>query len=417
VKGFDMMYRKFNALFLSLAIMLAMVAGICARPTRAAASPAVAGAHLLSALPASDFVVYIDTQRLWADAVPAFLATKPDLLVKMNSDLDKVKIETGIDPRSFDMVALGMSYGSSSARSLKTVVLVRGRFDASAIINAGFATSASRKMGFQQMSQEEYKGKTLYLIRPYGYKAPTTTTTTVSSSETEGAKATEGTKAAESARPVVAEPPPPSKTKIEEKAAPCPSNEPCLVASVAEPNRPRAERREDGKTAVTALDSNTIAAGDIESVRATIDAEAGGAHVDDELVQLATRNASALLGFSGKQPSFLIGNPGRNTNPQDPFAKPLESIQKYYGSFSASGTDTETSLNLRTETPEQAREIKELVNAFKLAEGASDKSAAPGMFPAFSGLLKTLTVTVEGNEVQMQFKLTQADIAPLFLHL
>jgi hypothetical protein len=87
------MYRKFNALFLSFAIMLAMFLGLGGRPARAAHAPAraaVAGAQLLSVLPSSDFVVYVDTQRILNDAIPAFLATKPDLLSKMNASIDKL---------------------------------------------------------------------------------------------------------------------------------------------------------------------------------------------------------------------------------------------------------------------------------------------------------------------------------------
>jgi hypothetical protein len=265
------------------------------------------------------------------------------------------------------------------------VFLSRGRYDASAIINAGFAAASKHKNGFLRQRQEEYKGKTLYVLG--SVSTPTTTTTTVSS---EGQ--VPAAKANLSARVVVTE-----------EAAPVKQNE---------PEQQKTGPGEAQKTAVTALDSNTIAAGDLESVRATVDAIDGGSRVDDELVQLATRNTSALVGFSGKQPSFLVQNPGRNPNSQDPYAKSLESIRQYYGSFSTSGTDMESSLNLRTQTPEQARDIKELISTLKLAEGVSNKPSSPPMVPDISSFLKTLTVNVEGNEVQLQLKFTQADLMP-----
>jgi hypothetical protein len=287
-----------------------------------------------------------------------------------------MKVETGIDMRSFDMLVVGARYGSSgSARDVKTVMLARGRFDSSAIINAGFAAAAKEKNTFQRQSQEEYKGKTLYVVGPSATKATTSVSVRIESKN-------QGTKATQGANSVAAQDEPPPKLKVVEK------------------------------TAVTALDSNTIAGGDIESVRATIDAEAGGEHVDDELVQLATRNASALVGFSGKQPAPFIRSPGQKDNPQDPYITTLEGIQQFYGSFSTSGTDTEAALNLRMETPELARGVKEMVERFKPANSATTNPASPDMFPAFSNLFKSLTVNIEGNEVQMQLKLTQADLAP-----
>jgi hypothetical protein len=380
VKGFNLMYRKFNALFLSFAIMLAMFLGLGGRPARAAAatpaSPAAAGAQLLSVLPTSDLVLYVDTQRLLNDAIPAFLATKPDLLAKMNASIDKMRLETGIDLRSFDMMVVGVRYGSSGlTKDVKTVVLTRVHFDSGAIINAGFAAAAKDKNMLQRQSQEEYKGKTLYVVGPSASKATTSVSVRMESKN-------QGTKATRGANSVAAQDEPPPKPIALEK------------------------------TAVTALDSNTIAGGDIESVRAVIDAEAGGQHVDDELVQLATRNASALVGFSGKQPAPGMRLSGQKDNSQAPYTTALEGIQQFYGSLSTSGTDTEAALNLRMQTPEQARVVKEMVDIFKPANSATTNPASPDMFPAFSNLFKSLTVNIEGNEVQMQLKLTQADLAP-----
>jgi hypothetical protein len=402
------MYRKIHALFLSLAMMLAMSAGLCAKPAPVSASPAAMGAHLLSSLPASDFLMYVDTQRLLTDTVPTFLATRPELLAKMNADLDKVKVETGVDLRSFDMLAVGVRYGSKSARAIKSVFLVRGRFDSSAIINAGFAAASKDKNAFQQQSQEEYKGKTLYIVGPPSVKATTSTTNASSSERSQGVKATGG--AGPSVSVAVASP----LHKSPEKAAPCTQDVPCAIGTATVPEQQKVQLVSASKTAVTALDSNTIAAGDMESVRATIDAEAGGAHADDELVQLATRNSSALVGFSGNQPAPLVGNHGSNPSSQDPMVKSLEGIQQYYGSFSMSGTDSEIALNLRMESPEQARAIKEMVNVFKPKENAANKAPSSDIFEGVYGLLRTLTVNVEGNEVQLQLKLTQSDLAPFF---
>ncbi|HEV7857288.1 MAG TPA: hypothetical protein VGO91_01430 [Pyrinomonadaceae bacterium] len=411
------MYRKIHALFLSCAIMLAMVAGVGAKPSRASASPAVTGGQLLSVLPASDFLMYVDTQRLLTDAVPTFLATKPEILAKMNEGLDRMRTDTGIDPRSFDTLAVGIRHNASVANNVNMVILARGRFDAGSVINAGFASAAKEKNGFQQPKQEEYKGKTLYVLAgpsalvvgPYMVGK---NNTTASSSPASSANNGPGSKAPGPARSAVPRAATPGKSKPAIAAAPCPPGAPCALKTVQE--KQDVERRAGEKTVVAALDSNTIALGDLENVRATIDAESGGERVDDELVQLATRNTSALVGFSGRQPSFFMQRPGRKADSQDPLANSLEEIQQFYGSFSMSGTDMETILNLRMETPEQARAIKEMLDMFKPAESDAAQSSTP---LGIAHLLKALTLNTEGNEVQIQIKLTQADLMHLLPRL
>lgn len=362
-----MTYRKIHALSLTLALLLAVFACTTTTPSSSAAiappAAAASAGDLLSALPPSDAVIYLDLQRGLSDALPGFLATKPKALAKLNAEIDKMKVETGIDLRTFDAVAAGVTFGQRGS-SMKIVLLVRGRFDSNGIINAGFAAAAKQKNSFQRQRQEEYKGKTIYVAGPATTRQP-------AASHTPTQNGPENT-----------------------------------VAKTADDPR----REQDQRGAITALDGNTIAAGDLESVRAAVDAGAGGTRVDDELVQLATRNTGALMGFSTKRPSALIPF---STAPdsQDPFAKILAGMQQIYGSISLDSAGFETNLSVRMETAEQARSVREMANLLK-AQDSGPKGSSPIMFPDFAALLKNLNVTVEDRDVQVQLKMSLTELGP-----
>lgn len=356
--------------------------------------------------------MFVDTQRILADALPAFLADKPEVLLKLNTDIEKVKTETGVDLRSFETVAVGARYSAQSRSEFKAVVLARGHFDSGAVISAGLA-AAKQTHEFRQQGQEEYKGKTLFIVGPSMFKARTAAPVRQPSGTKSESEAKLTSRAAAAAE--VVDPPPPTRA---EKNEPCGSSSPCgnsMPQIISQTNDGRVENQAAEKTVVTALDGNTLAAGDIESVKAAIDATAGGAHVNDELVQLATRNASALIGFSGNVPAAMTESFGHE---QDEITKILKGIRQFYGSFSSSGTDMESALSLRMETPEQARGVKDLISTVKLMQGtgtgAGSDLALPsqGIIVGIPNIINKLNITNEGNDVQFQLKLTRADILP-----
>jgi hypothetical protein len=76
------------------------------KPATSPAQPAGA----LSYLPVSDGIALIDVRRLMNETMPRILAGDPAKLAQANADIDKFKTRTGIDPRAFDRVVLGMRY-------------------------------------------------------------------------------------------------------------------------------------------------------------------------------------------------------------------------------------------------------------------------------------------------------------------
>lgn len=172
-----------------------------------------------------------------------------------------------------------------------------------------------------------------------------------------------------------------------------------------------------GRIAVAALDANTIAVGDLEGVQATIDASLGHNAIDSELVQLATQNQNAIVGFSGRLPQDMATKLGVQGN--NPAAKYFASIREFYGSYSVNGTDAENLLALRTENADQARDISQAINALKtlsavgMSQSTGNNSA---QLNAFATALNGLTVTAQDNEVRIDFKIPQASLAP-FMHI
>jgi hypothetical protein len=350
------MNRKFYFSLLAFALTLsATVAFVVGSGTGTRAASANAA---LSALPASDFVISIDTQRAINETLPSLFSGNPALMAKMNAKLDEFQKQTGINPRSFESIAIGGRINSSKLRGAdRAVVIARGSFNAEQVLENALASAKAKGEKFQK-EEQQYEGKRIILISP---------TRTVKPDVDATADATSATVR--------------SKTGSD-------------------------------KVAVAVIDSNTLAAGDLESVRAAIDASGGGERVDDELVRLATQRPDAIVGFSGRIPQSLTQKASATSGIEKYFA----SIRQFYGSFSANGTDAESIVAVRTETAEQAAEIGQALTALKTLSafglhqsGGNNAAKADSL----ADILKGLSITTVGNEVQINVKFPQGSIAPL----
>jgi hypothetical protein len=119
-----------------------------------------ATAEALSYLPASDAVMLIDVRRLLNETMPQILAGDKVKLAQANSEIDKFKSRTGIDPRSFDRVVLGVRYTYPTANTtrLETVAIARGTIDAKAL------AAAARLAANGKYREEKYRGATIMIV-------------------------------------------------------------------------------------------------------------------------------------------------------------------------------------------------------------------------------------------------------------
>ena len=115
---------------------------------------------LMASLPASDGVAQVQLRSLLNEVLPQVLATNPSKLAEINADLDRFRTRTGLDPRSFEQIALGVkyTYPSPGVTKVQTVALATGTFSSAAMVAAGRVASDGK------YREEKYQGKTIYIF-------------------------------------------------------------------------------------------------------------------------------------------------------------------------------------------------------------------------------------------------------------
>jgi hypothetical protein len=360
------MNRKFYFSLLAFALTVSATVAFVVGHNTGTRAASTNGA--LAALPASDFVITIDAQRALNETLPGLLAGNPELLAKMNAHLEKFEKETGINPRSFESVAIGGRLTSSRPHDSRAVVIASGSFNSDSLLENAFAAVRAKGENFRK-EEQVYEGRRIILITPPEKKKAATTTT--SGEQSRPAASGKGDK------------------DVDYRIA-------------------AADRR----MAIAVLDARTLAIGDLDGVRAAVDATLGRNAVDGDLIKMATQTPGAVVGFSGKLPQSFAGKAAPNSTIEKYFA----SVRQFYGSFGMSGTDAETVVAVRTETAEQASDIGQALNTLKTlsAFGFSRSSGGdPAKKDSLADLIKGLSITTQGNEVQLSVRIPQGSIAPL----
>ena len=121
---------------------------------------AAASSEAASYLPASDAVAIIDVKRLLNETMPSIMGNDPAKLAQANAEVEKFKTRTGIDPRSFDRVALGVhfTYPNANTTKLETVAIAHGTFDAKSLM------ASARAAANGKAREEKYRGATITII-------------------------------------------------------------------------------------------------------------------------------------------------------------------------------------------------------------------------------------------------------------
>jgi len=152
-----------NSIFKSFAVALAFSCVVSAvalaqAPRGAAGARAVPG--LSSSLPPSDAVALINVNRVLDEALPKLMAENPAKLAEVNDELARFKTQTGLDPRSFHQIALGLNYThpSEGITKINTVAIANGTFNAGALVAAGRLAANGKYV------ERKYQGKTIYVF-------------------------------------------------------------------------------------------------------------------------------------------------------------------------------------------------------------------------------------------------------------
>lgn len=115
---------------------------------------------LMASLPESDAVAQVKVKQLLSEAMPRIFANNSAKLNEVNASIDRFKDRTGLDPRMFDQVALGVrfTYPSEGVTKAQTVAIANGAFSASAMVAAGRVASNGK------YREEKYQDKTVYIF-------------------------------------------------------------------------------------------------------------------------------------------------------------------------------------------------------------------------------------------------------------
>lgn len=318
-----------------------------AAANRGAAAPST---ELAALLPAVDGVALIDAKRLFSTAMPRLLSANPTMLGKITSGIDEMKADTGVDVRQFESMAVGFTLSKAGAKDVdgEPVVIARGAFSSTAIINAA-KTAANTKF-----REEKAGNKTIYIFSPKAVVA-------------------------QAQKQVPAGTDPAAVKKVMSKVA--------------------------KEIAVVELDASTVAFGDIALVRQTISAQR--TPVSSELISLAAKKETAVIGFAGKMPggmsSFL---PLQN----DDLGKNIDSIRLFYGSMDVFGDALVMNLTARTLQDAQAKSLHETLEGLQIMGKAFLGGSKTPDKQAFARLIDSAKVSSRANEVMFDLQIPQSDI-------
>jgi len=159
--------------------------------------------------------------------------------------------------------------------------------------------------------------------------------------------------------------------------------------------------------AVVALDSETVALGEPEDVRATIDAQAGRAPRADAALLSFPKGPNDFIGFAGNVPAGTFADVETGLPGLD---KAIASIQGFYGSVGSTTAGAQFAATLRAGTAADAKQLFDSLDAVRqMAPALIAIAGDKGKFA--QGAINSLKVTTKGNEVQLHFDVPQSDIA------
>jgi hypothetical protein len=153
------MTKKTIVSFITFSLLLVFALPL-SKPAAARGLSPLLPADVLDYLPPSDAIVLVDAHSLLNDALPRLFAGDQAKLDQVEAEIVKFKTRTGVDPRSFDRVTLGMRYVYPSPNSTKveTVAIAHGTFDPKALV------AASRNAAHGKYREENHHGVTISVI-------------------------------------------------------------------------------------------------------------------------------------------------------------------------------------------------------------------------------------------------------------
>jgi hypothetical protein len=151
---------KRRLLTLAIVVLSLCAVHVSAQQSRSRNNAPAAGG-LMTSLPESDAVAQIKLRQLLNEAMPRILSGNSTRLAEVNASIETFKTRTGLDPRMFEQLALGVrfSFPSPGVTKAQTVALANGTFSPAAMVAAG------RVAANGNYREEKYQGKTIHIFK------------------------------------------------------------------------------------------------------------------------------------------------------------------------------------------------------------------------------------------------------------
>ena len=153
-----MKIKLFNLALILVGVASGLLIDVQAQTRNRNSAPATS--TLMSSLPQSDAVVHVKMKQLLNEAMPRILANNPTKLSEVNATMDRFKDRTGLDPRMFEQIAVGVkfTYPAEGVTKVQSVALANGSFSAAAMMAAGRVASNGK------YREEKHRDKTIYVF-------------------------------------------------------------------------------------------------------------------------------------------------------------------------------------------------------------------------------------------------------------
>lgn len=337
--------NRFLSFFLSAAFLLGGFATAFAQ-TKIDAKQTVRN-DLAALLPASDAVAVGDMKRILADALPQLLSSNPQTLAEINRIVDDFKAKTGLDARQFERVAIGVKYNVISANKVEfdPVAVTRGNFNAAGLLGVA-------KIALKGKYREEKLGNRNLLV-----------------------------------------------ISLQDVAAQLPqdSAKPDSIARLF-------SKLTTGEIALLAVDQNTLAFGEVKQMRQL--SASNGKTANAELIALASKNPNAVLSFAANVPQ---GTAGFLNFDNDEFGNIIGSLRYAFGSLDVAAGNANLTFTARTETAEQARNLKDtLLGLQSLSSFLRARKSAKN--EALADLADSLKISQTANDVELRTVIPQSSL-------
>jgi hypothetical protein len=347
------MKRRFFTVIISFVVLLSIVLPTFADGRKSKSNNSKKDSQtqmqLAALLPASDAVMSIDMARLLKDALPQILANKPQTFAKMNTVMEELKTNAGIDLRLFEQVVVGVSIKQISLKEtdFAPVVLARGKFSSSVLI-------ALAKVAAKGKYREEAVGeRKIFIFSP---------------------------------KEILAE------------------NKPQAGNSTIDKGLDKLMKSLSGEMAITSFDTNTVAFGTTERVKETLE---GKTHAAPEVLGLMNGNATSMVSFGASTPGGMSQFIDLDN---DEFGKILKSIKAMSGSMDVAEGFANISLNAKTSQTQQATDLEDTLLGLKEIGKVLLGSSKGADKQVYNRVLESAKITRKLSDVRIGIQVSQSDI-------